>query len=200
MEELFWDGHRERLRLKVEAKGLRALKDREALDLLLAFAAPRQDMADVSQALLERFDTLGGVLRATRAQLLSVPGMNRMLSDWVQVTDELMRAYMKADDGYSRRIWRFSDMIRYLSTRWYRVPAPQTWLLYTDYEDRVMTYDIMCESLYWWDPGYVTDVVMNAMSLEAKHAFMIMFMGVEPLELDDEELNYLTAFSCTMRA
>ena len=200
MEELFWDGHRDRLRLKVEEKGLNALKDREALELMLYFASPRADMAEVCQALLDRFETLGGVFRATRAELLSISGMSRVLSDWVQITGELVDAYVKADKSMIPRIWCFRDMVHFLAPRWYHVPAPQTWMLYTDYEDYVMTYIPVCESLYWWDPGYITQIVMEAMSLEARHAFMIMFMGIEPLELDGWEEDCLTAFACTMRA
>ena len=200
MEQDFWVGHRERLREKAEQEGLLALKDREVVELILFFAQPRTDMADLAQALLDRTGSLGGIMRANRAQLMAVPGMTRTIADWVLITSELVTAYLRANGDQSLRIWCFRDMILFLARRWPTVRAPQTWILYTDMDHYMMTYSVICESLYWWDPVYIRDIVMEAMSLEATHAFLILFMGIEPLEVEPWEIDCITAFSCTMRA
>ena len=51
--EGYWLGHRERLRLRAEADGLEALRPHELLELVLFYAVPRVDTADVARAIAE---------------------------------------------------------------------------------------------------------------------------------------------------
>jgi len=68
-------GHRNRLRKRFLEAGPGALADYEMLELLLFQAVPRRDTKPIAKALIDRFGTYRGVLRADLAALTDVKGM-----------------------------------------------------------------------------------------------------------------------------
>ena len=58
------DGHREKMRRRFLETGLEGFADHEALELLLYYAIPRRDTNPIAHALMERYDSLSGVLNA----------------------------------------------------------------------------------------------------------------------------------------
>ena len=198
--EQFWLGHRERLRLRAQADGLDALKDHELVELVLFYAVPRADMEALARALLDEMGSPAAVFRASRPRLMAVPGMTDVIAEWIMMTGELIAAYRAVDREAMPRIWRYRDMLLFLARRWRQVPAPQSWILYTDYDDRMITYSIICDSLYWFDPIYMREIVIESLSLQARHAYLVLFMGVEALELDGEERQWVVSLSQTLRA
>ncbi len=70
--ELFYIGHRQRLREKfMDGK----LTEYEQLELLLSYAIPRRDVKPLARRLLERFKNLYYVLGAPAENLRTVPGL-----------------------------------------------------------------------------------------------------------------------------
>lgn len=68
-------GHRDRLRKRFLGAGPGALADYEMLELLLFQAIPRRDTKPLAKALIDRFGSYRGVLRADVAALMAVKGM-----------------------------------------------------------------------------------------------------------------------------
>ena len=52
---LVWEGHRQRLRQRMEREGWDALRPHEMVELVLNHAVPRQNLSDLARALVERF-------------------------------------------------------------------------------------------------------------------------------------------------
>ena len=100
-----WEGHRERLRRRMEREGWDALRPHEMVELVLYHAVPRQDLSDISRVLVDRFGSVGGVFRASREELLAVDGVTPTLADCLLTTGRLMRAYydMHAQRGIQLR-------------------------------------------------------------------------------------------------
>lgn len=195
-----WEGHRERLRRRAIQEGFDALRENQLIELLLCYAVPRMDVSDIAKSLIDRFGVVTRVLDASREALLSVPGMTGGMADWLQMTGELLRAYERVDPLSPYRIGCFRDVARLLAPLWPKVPAPQCWMLYTDFEGRLLMQSVICPSLNWADPQYAIEIVQEALSIQAKNAFLVMFAGAEPLELAQWELDYLVALSRTLRA
>lgn len=116
------------------------------------------------------------------------------------MTGEVIDAYSAVDRSEQLRLWRFRDVIAFLSERWRDVPAPRCWVLYTDYDDRLMTHTDLCDSLHWADPMYTREIVEDALALQARHAILVMFVGTGPLELEKPDRDYMVALARTLRA
>lgn len=88
-------GHRARLRRRYLEGGSRALADYEMLELLLFQAVPRRDTKPIARALLERFGSYAGVLRADAGALQQVTGISEagavMLSAVADAAERLAR-------------------------------------------------------------------------------------------------------------
>ena len=70
-------GHRDRLRDRFLNRGGNALHDYEVLELLLFQAIPRRDTKPIAKALIGRFGSYAGVLRAEPAELRKVDGVGK---------------------------------------------------------------------------------------------------------------------------
>ena len=196
----YWTGHRERLRVRAEGEGLDSLKDREILELLLFYAVPRADVNDVARLLLESLGSIEAVLHAPPEALRAVPGVTASMAEWIMMTGELHDAYLGDDPNEDLRIWRFRDVMFYLAGRWRREPAPRCWMIYTDFEDRLITHSVICDSLCWADPRYACEIVEESLALHARHAVLIMFVGTGPLEFEPSDKKHLVDLANTMSA
>ena len=81
-------GHRARLRERFQVDP-DALGEGELLELLLAYAIPRQDVAPQARALFAQCGGLAGVMTASRVELLRVPGIGEQAASLVQVAGRL---------------------------------------------------------------------------------------------------------------
>ena len=195
-----FEGHRERLRKRALSEGFDVLRENQIIELLLCYAVPRVDVSDVAQALTQRFGAVTHVLEAPREALLEVPGVTKGMADWLCMTGELLRAYSAVDPLSSNRIWCFADVSRLLGRFWHDVPAPQCRMYYTDFEGRLLMQSILCHSLGWADPQHATEIVREALSIQAKNAFLVLFIGPELPHMPKWELDYLVSLSRTLRA
>ncbi|MCK5786422.1 MAG: DNA repair protein RadC [Candidatus Sabulitectum sp.] len=66
------EGHRKRLRERFLKAGIKGFNDREALELLLTYAAPRKDMRKLSVDLLNKFGSLKNILEQPPSNLMLV--------------------------------------------------------------------------------------------------------------------------------
>lgn len=195
-----WEGHRDRLRTRAVSEGFDALRENQMIELLLCYAVPRADVSDVAKALIDRFGAVTRVLEADRQALMAVPGVTTGMANWLLMTGELLSAYERVDPMSPYRIWRFMDVAHLLGPAWREAPAPSSQMLFTDFEGRLLMQSEICASLNWADPRYGAEIVREALSIQAKNAFLVLYAGAEPLELAKWELDYLVALSRTLRA
>ena len=200
MEKDYWLGHRERLRKRAEEEGFEALKPHEMIELALFYAMPRVDMTETARALYNQLGSIGAVFNAPREALMAVPGVNANIAEWIMLTGEMLRAYSCIQRRQMPRIWRFRDMMTFLAPFWRQVPAPCCWMVFTDYDNRLMTWTVIADSLYWADAMVTREIVREVMALQARHAYLVMFTGVEPQALSPYEEDYLVLMGRTLRA
>jgi DNA repair protein RadC len=79
--------HRKRLRARFLDSGAESLADYELLELLLFAAIPRQDTKPIAKALLRRFETYQGVLRAPYAELLEIDGVGESAATAIKAVE-----------------------------------------------------------------------------------------------------------------
>ena len=198
MEEI-WTGHRDRLRRKAEQEGWDSLRVHEMVELILYYAIPRQDMSDIARNIVQSFGSLESILDADYSALMAVPGVSRAMVDWIMLTGEMVRAYRAIGPDDHTRILCFGDALRFILPRRRMVHSPECWMIYTDFDNRLLARTILCDSLSCFESEYARQAIKEALAIHARHAILVMFMGVYALELDDGERQRLLYFSRSMR-
>ena len=104
------EGHRARLRERIERNGIEGLADREVLEYLLFFVCPRADTNPLAHRLIECFGSLRGVLEADPAELARIRGMGNISSQFLTLLPQLSRRYLLA--SRSERPERYVSLSR----------------------------------------------------------------------------------------
>ena len=194
-----WEGHRERLRRRMEREGWEALRPHEMVELVLFRAVPRQDVSDVSRLLVDRFGTVGGVFSASREQLLAVPGMTPNLAEWIGLTGELMRAYR---DMQGRGVVRLSccqELLAYVGSMVDQRGDARLWAIYSDFNFNMITYSDIRKGKSWWDAANVRRMVVDAIGNGARYVYMVIWTEDEPLPLEGEDIARLESIATVLR-
>ena len=194
-----WEGHRERLRRRMEWEGWDALKPYEMVELTLYHAVPRQDLSDVSRLLVDRFGSVGGVFSASREQLLEVPGMTATLAEWIGLTGELMRAYHDLHGRSDIRMEFFRDVRRFLKPRMGRQGDARAWALYVDFNFNLITFADLREAEAWWDGANARRMLAEAIGNGARYVFLVLWQEVAA-GMSDVEAARLESIAETLRA
>ena len=87
------DGHRMRMREKIESAGTLSLHDHEMLEYILFSFVPRRNTNEIAHALMNKFGSFADVLNADAAELKEVPGMTANAALFLSVLPEIFRRY-----------------------------------------------------------------------------------------------------------
>ncbi len=90
------NGHRERMRERVEKAGAQCLADHELLEMLLYYIQPRRDTNETAHELIEECGSLSAVLEAPAERLCRVPYIKEHAALYLQLLGELSRRYATA--------------------------------------------------------------------------------------------------------
>jgi DNA repair protein RadC len=101
-------GHRQRLRQRYNAGGLRGFHDYEIMELLLTYAIPRKDTKKIAKSLIGRFKSVKGVLDADRHELETVPGIKEYVSLFIRLLKETIAVYFEYST--SEKADQFTDV------------------------------------------------------------------------------------------
>ncbi|MFH1245101.1 MAG: DNA repair protein RadC [Candidatus Omnitrophota bacterium] len=88
-------GHRQRIKKKYEAGGIRGWLDYEVLEFALSYAIPRKDTKPLAKELLSRFKTINGVLDADRKELQKVRGLSEHTVLFINFLKDLAIIYLE---------------------------------------------------------------------------------------------------------
>lgn len=69
------DGHRERMRKRIEEYGIESLQDHEVLEFLLYAVVPRKDTNELAHSILNKFGSLSNVFDQPIERLQEVDGV-----------------------------------------------------------------------------------------------------------------------------
>lgn len=195
-----WEGHRQRLRQRMERDGWDALRPHEMVELVLNYAVPRQNLSDIARALVDRFGSVGGVFGADFDQLMAVEGMTRTLAQWVGITGDLVRAYydLHAEDDIPLSC--FQEVADFVRTRLEGANAPALWAVYADFDFNLITFTDYGDVREWWEADRVRGIMVEAIHSGARYVYLVRLTGDGPMAMDDVELARLEAISSTLRA
>ena len=94
------DGHRIRMREKLESGNLADLPEHEQLEILLFSVIPRGNTNEIAHELLKKFGSIYGVLSADISSLLEVDGIGARVADFLHNLPAVLGVVMRSKISY----------------------------------------------------------------------------------------------------
>ncbi len=132
------DGHRDRLRENFIEHGLDSFNDLNALELLLFYAIPRRDTNPIAHDLLERFETIGGVFRASVEELCEVQGIGRNAAALILLVPQIMKKSCISDTKAIVYVNNSDDAGKYLMPRFMNEQDEVAYMMCLDSQKRLI--------------------------------------------------------------
>ena len=195
-----WEGHRSRLRSRIERDGWDALKPYEMVEVVLCHAIPRQDVSAVSRLLVDRFGSVGEVFLASREELLTVPGTTPRMAEWIALTGQLMSAYLQMHNVSDIRLDCCQRVTAFLKPLLAQKQPSGLWVLYSDFNFNLITVTDLREAGAWWDAENARRMVMDAIGHDARYVYMVLWKDDPARGMDDVETARLNAISAVLCA
>jgi DNA repair protein RadC len=195
-----WEGHRNRLRQRLEREGWDALKPYEMVEVVLCHALPRQDLSAVSRLLVDRFGSVGGVFRATREALLSVPGVTPGMAEWINLTGALVSAYRQMHNISDIRLECYRQVKYFLRPLLPEKQRTGLWVIYSDFNFNLITVTDLQEAEVWWEAENARRMVMDAIGHGARYVYMVLWKDDPARGMDDLEIARLDAIAAVLCA
>ncbi len=109
------EGHRKRMRQRALRGGLQSLAPHEIIELILFYAVPRRDVNGVAHALIDKFGSVGAVVSANKADLMSVRGVGERAADLFAALNECVSAYSKLPLVARRKLLTRKQTLEYIN-------------------------------------------------------------------------------------
>ena len=90
------EGHRARMRERLERAGAEGFADHELLEMLLYYVQPRRDTNEMAHQLIEECGSLSAVLEAPPERLCRVPFVKENTSVYLRLLGELSKRYARS--------------------------------------------------------------------------------------------------------
>ena len=117
------EGHRQRLRERLERAGPKSLADHELLELMLFRAIPRRDVKELARELITHFKDISAVLSAPLEELLMFKGITeRVVHEFLTIRAAALRlGQSKILKGDLLANW--DDLIIYCAPKWPKIKS-----------------------------------------------------------------------------
>lgn len=108
------DGHRGRMRKRIEQYGIDSLQDHEVLEFLLYAVVPRKDTNELAHRILEEFGSLGKVFDQPIERLQKVKGVSYNMAIFLHSLSDVSRRYYRKgfDEVYINNIEDCLNLMR----------------------------------------------------------------------------------------
>jgi len=165
------DKHRQRLRERYIANGLKGFADHEALELLLTYAIPRVNTNDTAHRLLKHFGSLTNVFAADTAELCQVEGIGQVSAVMLRLIDDLMQRLQIQSFEKGNHIYIDSPQAaaRFVSVLLRNErSAEAVYIVCLDKNNRVLFTDCIAKGALTEVPLYPRTIVQIALRYNAK--------------------------------
>jgi DNA repair protein RadC len=166
-------GHRKRLRERFLKGGSDALPDYELLELLLFSALPRRNTKPIAKALIDRFGSYAGVLRADPGELSEVPGVKDSAMTILKAVRIAAERLAREEVQRKTVIGSWDKLIGYLRTAMLHERIEQFRILFLDTKNQLIADEAQQKGTVNHTPVYPREVVKRALELGASAIIMV---------------------------
>ncbi len=168
-----YQGHRERLRLRLEESGGAGLHDYELLELYLGLCIRRRDVKPIAKALIARFGDLGGVAAAPVEQLTAVPGVGAKTATELKLIRALSARLAREQVIGRPVIASWNALVAYCRTAMQHATTEQFRVLFLDRKNKVIGDEVLSTGTVDHAPVYPREVVKRALANEASAIILV---------------------------
>jgi DNA repair protein RadC len=168
-----WQGHRERLRCKLLARGPAALDDYEIIEVLLMAFIPRRDVKPLAKTLLQKFGSLSGMLAAPAADLMKVDGIGETVAAYIKAMAELQSRTGLEQISQRSVISSWSALITYVRQELQHEKREQFRVLFLDRKNQLIADEIMNHGTVDHAPVYPREIARRALELSASSLILV---------------------------
>ena len=158
-------GHRQRMRARVEQYGLESLVPHEALEYILYITNARRDTNGLAHDLIERFGDFAGVLEASEEDLLTVEGVGPATARMLHLLPQISRYYTQSSMHGRKSLKTTEELAEYLMKQFAGAAQERALLAALDSRSRV-------KGLFW-----LRDGTGSRLSLELKDVVAAALKG-----------------------
>ncbi len=158
-------GHRQRMRTRVEQYGLESLVPHEALEYILYITNARRDTNGLAHDLIERFGDFAGVLEASEEDLLTVEGVGPATARMLHLLPQISRYYTQSSMHGRKSLKTTEELAEYLMKQFAGAAQERALLAALDSRSRV-------KGLFW-----LRDGTGSRVSLELKDVVAAALKG-----------------------
>ena len=166
-------GHRERLRDRFLKGGAGALAEYEVLELLLFQAVARRDTKPIAKALIGRFGSYAGVLRAEPAELQTVDGVGKSAAVAIRVVAEAAALLGREESLGGEVLNSWDRLVAYLRTRMAHEKRECFRVLFLDTRNRLIGDEEQQRGTVNHTPVYPREVMKRALELTASAVILV---------------------------
>lgn len=165
------DPHDRRPGRVIPAMGVAGLDDETLLGLMLRRSAA--DPHALAAALLGRFESIGGVCAADRAELARIADVGPAVLADLAVLPELAVRLAREDASRRPVITSWLALVAYARAAMAHQPREQFRALYLDHRNTLMCDELLCEGTVDHAPVYPREVVRRALQLSASALILV---------------------------
>lgn len=191
-------GHRDRLRYRVARRGLDGMPHHEILEYLLYSVIPRQDVNELSHALMEHFGSLEGVLRAGVDMLCSVPGVGLRTAQWLALAGDAIFCCGRLYWEDRPQIGNLLQTLQYACHLRRGLTPPCSVQLCLDINDRLLFQRTLTNSRAWGEPIYLRRALADVLENQAARVLIFQFVGPLHTDPDEYDINRARAYADTL--
>lgn len=143
MKNAVHDGHRERMRQRIEQNGAATLQSHELLEYILYSFVPRKDTNEIAHALIDKFGSFAGVLNADAQHLAEIKGMTRNAALFLSNMPSMFRRYSVDTESVKLSLKGRGKAREFMRRQLYGATVEQVVAAALDAQDNVIKYEIL---------------------------------------------------------
>lgn len=139
------EGHRQRMRKRIECQGMEGLSDHELLEYLLYFVQPRVNTNNAAHSLVKNFSTISRVFDSDPIELAKVEGIGPHSAQFLALIPEICRRYYISRHKKNERFISLSRVVEYLDLLYLGVMEETAMILLLDAEKTLISSKIIAK-------------------------------------------------------